>query len=190
MLTHTRSDFGLIIHRELISAVNIKFRYFPLPWVWSGSYCEGTEVKGTTSILAHVASATLMNKSITLTPAQAAFLDDRPEECVAESVRDCFPGVDDDDVCQAVDNVSRLFGWDPRRGTYKPEVIELQRLSNIETTALLDFLEGSTVCGQLWDSMHMDRSQVLAYGRAKRTLHVIVDKFRAAGLNVTFIPDA
>lgn len=65
MLTHTHSE--LIIHRELISALNIKFRYFPLPWVWSGSYCEGTEVKGTTSILAHVASATLMNKTTTLT---------------------------------------------------------------------------------------------------------------------------
>ena len=64
VLTHTHSE--LIIHRELISALNIKFHYFPLPWVWSGSYCEGTEVKGTTSILAHVASATLMNKSTTL----------------------------------------------------------------------------------------------------------------------------
>jgi hypothetical protein len=56
----------LIIHRELISALNIKFRYFPLPWVWSGGYCEGTEVKGTTSHLAHIASAPLMNKSTTL----------------------------------------------------------------------------------------------------------------------------
>jgi len=64
VLTHTHSE--LIIHRELISALNIKFRYFPLPWVWSGSYCEGTEVKGTTSILAHVASATLMSNTTTL----------------------------------------------------------------------------------------------------------------------------
>jgi len=64
VLTHTHSE--LIIHRELISALNIKFRYFPLPWVWSGSYCEGTEVKGTTSHLAHVASATLMSNTTTL----------------------------------------------------------------------------------------------------------------------------
>ena len=35
----------------------------------------------------------------------------------------------------------------------------------------------------------MDREETLAYNRAKRTLLVIVDKFRAAGLDVTFIPD-
>ena len=80
VLTHTHSE--LIIHRELISAVNIKFRYFPLPWVWSGSYCEGTEVKRTTSILAHVASATLMTKpktfeQLTLDPRVADFSDER-----------------------------------------------------------------------------------------------------------------
>ena len=128
--------------------------------------------------------------TIKLTPAQAAFLDDRPGECVADCVHEHFPDVDADDIATAVESVSRLFGWNPRRGTYKPEVIHLQRLSNIEEAALLDFLEGSTVCGQLWDSMHMERSQALAYARAKRTCHAIVDKFRAAGLNVTFIPDA
>jgi len=128
--------------------------------------------------------------TIKLTPAQAAFLDDRPGECVAECVHDRFPGIDPDDAATAVENVETLFGWNPRRGTYKPEVIDLQRLSNVEKAALVDFLEGSTVCGQLWDSMHMERSQALAYARAKRTLYAIVDKFRAAGLNVTFIPDA
>ena len=133
--------------------------------------------------------ATLMNK-ITLTPAQAAFLDDRPGECVAECVRDRFPELDEDIVTSSVERIERHFGYDRRKDTYKPEVIDLQRLSNIERAALLDFLEGSTVCGQLWDSMGMERSQVLAYGRAKRTCHAIVNKFRAAGLNVTFIPDA
>ena len=128
--------------------------------------------------------------TIKLTPAQAAFLDDRPGECVAECVHDRFPGIDPDDAATAVENVETLFGWNPRRGTYKPEVIDLQRLSNVEKAALLDFLEGSTVCGQLWDSMYMESSQALAYARAKRTCHAIVDKFRAAGLNVTFIPDA
>jgi hypothetical protein len=49
----------LIIHRELISAVNIKFRYFPLCWFWSGSYIECNEVKRTTSIPAHLATATM-----------------------------------------------------------------------------------------------------------------------------------
>ena len=36
--------------------------------------------------------------TITLTPAQAAFLEDRPGECVAECVRDRFPELDEDIV--------------------------------------------------------------------------------------------
>jgi len=131
-----------------------------------------------------------MNKSITLTPAQAAFLDDRPEECVAQCVHDHFPNMDEDAVTFHVEWVRRHFGYNGLKNTYKPKVLDLEIFNNVAKTALLDFLEGSTVCGQLWDSMHMDRSQVLAYNRAKRTLHVIVDKFRAAGLDVTFIPDA
>ena len=128
--------------------------------------------------------------TIKLTPAQAAFLDDRPGECVAECVHEHFPDMDEDEVAFSVEWVRRHFGYDHRKGTYKPDVIDLRKWSNVDTVALLDFLEGSTVCGQLWDSMHMERSQALAYARAKRTCHAIVDKFRAAGLNVTFIPDA
>lgn len=98
--------------------------------------------------------------------------------------------MDEDDVAFSVEWVRRHFGYDPRKGTYKPDVIDLRTWSNVDTFILLDFLQGSTVCGQLWDSLHMERSQALAYARAKRTCHAIVDKFRAAGLNVTFIPDA
>ena len=132
----------------------------------------------------------LLMKTIKLTPAQAAFLDDRPGECVAECVGELFPNLDDDDIAQQVESVRRHFGYNPRTGDYKPEVIKMQWLSNVEQAALLDHLEGSTVCGQLWDSIGMDRAAHLAYARAKRTLMILVDKFRAAGLNVTFIPDA
>ena len=59
----------------------------------------------------------------------------------------------------------------------------------MEIYVLRDCLEGSTVCGQLFNGCGMDREETLAYNRAKRTLLVIVDKFRAAGLDVTFIPD-
>lgn len=58
-LSHSRSDFGLIIHRELISAVNIKFRYFPLTRFWSGRYIECNEIGDTISTPAHFATATL-----------------------------------------------------------------------------------------------------------------------------------
>lgn len=128
--------------------------------------------------------------TIKLTPAQAAFLEDRPSECVVECVHDRFPELDEDIVISSVEWVQRHFGFNPLNGTCKPTVIDLTLFSRVDTAALLDFLEGSTVCGQLWDSMHMERSQALAYARAKRTCHAIVDKFRAAGLNVTFIPDA
>ena len=64
VVTHTHS--GLIIHGELISAVNITDCYFPLTRFWSGSYIECNEVKRTTSIPAHLATAT-MNKTTTLT---------------------------------------------------------------------------------------------------------------------------
>lgn len=132
----------------------------------------------------------LLMKTIKLTPAQAAFLDDRPGECVAECVGELFPNLDDDGIAQQVEGVRRHFGYNPRTGEYKPEVIKMQWLSNVEQAALLDHLQGSTVCGQLWDSIGMDREAHLAYARAKRTLMILVDKFRAAGLNVTFIPDA
>lgn len=134
----------------------------------------------------------LFMTTIKLTPAQAAFLDDRPGECVAECVGELFPNLDDDDISQQVEGVKRHFGYNPRTGAYKPEVIKLQWLSNVEQAALLDFLTGSTVCGGLHDMVGLQPGpqQALAYARAKRTCHAIVDKFRAAGLNVTFIPDA
>ena len=56
----------MIIHRELISAVNITDCYFGLTRFWSGIYIECNEVKRTTSIPAHLATAT-MNKTTTLT---------------------------------------------------------------------------------------------------------------------------
>ena len=65
MLTHTHS--GLIIHGELISAVNITDCYFPLTWLWSGSYIECNEIGEPVSTPALFATATLMNKTTTLT---------------------------------------------------------------------------------------------------------------------------
>ena len=65
MLTHTHS--GLIIHGELISAVNITDCYFPLTWFWSGSYIECNEIGEPVSTPALFATATLMNKTTTLT---------------------------------------------------------------------------------------------------------------------------
>lgn len=136
--------------------------------------------------------ARLLMTTIKLTSAQAAFLEDRPGECVAECVGELFPSLDDDDISQQVESVRRYFGYNPRTGDCKPEVIQVQRLSNVEKAALLDFLQGSTVCGALHDMVGFEPGpqQALAYARAKRTCHAIVDKFRAAGLNVTFIPDA
>jgi len=57
VVTHTYS--GLIIHRELISAVNITDCYFPLTRFWSGSYIECNEIGETISTPAHFATATL-----------------------------------------------------------------------------------------------------------------------------------
>ena len=65
-LTHTRSGFRLIIHRELISAVNITDCYFPLTRVWSGSYIECNEIGEPVSTPALFATAT-MTKTTTLT---------------------------------------------------------------------------------------------------------------------------
>ena len=65
MLTHTRSE--LIIHGELISAVNITDCYFPLTRFWSGSYIECNEIGEPVSTPALFATATLMNKTTTLT---------------------------------------------------------------------------------------------------------------------------
>jgi len=56
----------LIIHRELISAVNITDCYFGLTRFWSGIYIECNEVKQPTSIPALFATAT-MTKTTTLT---------------------------------------------------------------------------------------------------------------------------
>ena len=136
----------------------------------------------------------MTNQTITLTPAQAAFLDDRPGECVVCCMEERFPNLSDEVLCGASEKIERFFGRDYCRKTYKetykPTPIEVDQLNELERATLLDYLEGSTVCGQLWDSLHMDRNANLAYGRAKRTLLILVDKFRAAGLNVTHIPDA
>ena len=80
-LTHTRSDFGLIIHGELISAVNIKFRYFPLCWFWSGRYIECNEIGETISTPAHLATATLTMSHLEQHGFQATF-----ETMTAESL--------------------------------------------------------------------------------------------------------
>ena len=131
---------------------------------------------------------------ITLTRAQAEFLDDRPGECVVECMSAKFPQATDDELCNASDKIEAFFGYSYGRETqeiaYKPKPIDVDQLSELERETLLDYLQGSTVCGQLWDSLGMDRAAHLAYGRAKRTLTILVDKFQSAGLNVTFIPDA
>ena len=81
MLSHSRSDFGLIIHRELISAVNIKFRYFPLCWFWSGSYIECNEIGEPVSTPALFAKATMRKprtyKQLQQDPRVADWSDER-----------------------------------------------------------------------------------------------------------------
>ena len=140
------------------------------------------------------ASLTKLMNVITLTQAQAAFLDDRPGECVVDCMSSKFPQATDDELCNASEKIEAFFGYsysrETGRSSYKPKPIDVDQLNELERATLLDYLEGSTVCGQLWDSLHMDRQANLAYGRAKRTLMVLVDKFRTAGLCVTFIPDA
>ena len=132
--------------------------------------------------------------TIKLTPAQAAFLDDRPGECVVDCLSNRFPQATDDELCNASDKIEKFFGHSYCRETwkesYKPKPMDVDQLNELERATLVDYLEGSTVCGQLWDSIGMDRAAHLAYARAKRTLMALVGKFRAAGLNVTFIPDA
>ena len=132
--------------------------------------------------------------TITLTPAQAAFLDDRPGDCVVDYLSSQFPQATDDELCNASEKIEKFFGYnycrETRKESYKPKLIDIDQLNELERATLVDYLEGSTVCGQLWDSIGMDREAHLAYARSKRTLMILVEKFRAAGLNVTFIPDA
>ena len=134
-----------------------------------------------------------MNTVIKLTPFQASFLDDRPGECVVDCMSQIFPAASDDDLCKASDKIEQFFGRNLKnyKETYKPRPIDVSQLSELERETLIDYLQGSTVCGCLLDLKdYGGKSEALAYYRAKRTLHVLVEKFRSCGLNVTFIPDA
>ena len=148
--------------------------------------------------------------TLKLSPAQAKFLADRPEDCVSEHLMEEFFGYEPQEgytseqhqqCAAAISKVYAYFG-ETYAGSlvsggmiqnygvgYKPKPIPVQDLSDMEVYVLRDCLEGSTVCGQLFNGCGMDREDTLAYNRAKRTLLVIVDKFRAAGLAVNFIPD-
>ena len=65
LLVVTHAHSGLIIHGELISAVNITDCYFPLTRFRSGSYIECNEIGETISPPAHFATATLMDQPTT-----------------------------------------------------------------------------------------------------------------------------
>jgi len=137
--------------------------------------------------------------TLNLSSAQTRFLADRPEDCVSEHLMEHFFGYEPEEgytdeqhqqCAAAINKVYSYFFHSTLSGdlAYSPCAIPLQDLSDMEIYVLRDCLEGSTVCGQLhFDGM--TREETLAYNRAKRTLLVIVDKFRAAGLDVNFIPD-
>ena len=179
------------------------------PYVWEVRNGRLSHGFSTTSSLLEAFKPSQQKGTLKLSPAQAKFLADRPEDCVSEHLMEEFFGYEPQEgysaeqhqqCAAAISKVYAYFG-ETYAGSlvsggviqdygvgYKPKPIPVQDLSDMEIFVLRDCLEGSTVCGQLHFE-GMDREETLAYSRAKRTLLVIVDKFRAAGLAVNFIPD-
>jgi hypothetical protein len=116
-------------------------------------------------------------KTITLTPYQAEFLDDRPDDCIHEGI------FEDRELYKIIHQVKVCI---------RSRKINLAEFTPVMEEILVDCLAGSTVCGQLVPFMGRFDSpkDQLAYATAVRTSRLLADKFRAAGLSVGFVPDA
>ena len=126
-------------------------------------------------------------KTITLTPYQAEFLDDRPDDCIHEGITEDenYPeyGFEDRELYKIIHQVKVCI---------RSRKINLAEFTPVMEEILVDCLAGSTVCGQLFPFMGEFDSpkDQLAYATAVRTSRLLADKFRAAGLSVGFVPDA
>lgn len=124
---------------------------------------------------------TMNTKTITLTPYQAELLDDRPEECVHE----CVAETHGDSTClpETIEHVKACI---------RSRRIDLVEFTPVMEAILLDCLQGSTVCGQLFPfgGVFDTPRERLAYANAVKSVRTLAEKFRAAGLAVTYVPDA
>lgn len=129
-----------------------------------------------------------------LTAYQTCLLADRPEDCLEENLREQNPELNREQSWGVVNSVTRLFriSDDPRINgySYLASTIDTYTLSLLQRSVLEDCFSGSTVCGQvshLWDSPFATERAL--YQSAKRSVHIIADKFRRVGLESSFIPD-
>ena len=129
---------------------------------------------------------------IKLSPFQTWLLADRPEECLEENLREQNPELSEELVRALVGSVTGLFRYKSGKGHlgYVASTIDTYRLTIHQRAILEDVFSGSTVCGQvshLWDSPFATERALCQ--SAKRSVHIIADKFRRVGLESSFIPD-
>lgn len=119
-------------------------------------------------------------KTITLTPYQAELLDDRPEDCIYEGISEAYR--DSADLSETIEHVKACI---------RSRRIDLVEFTPVMEEILLDCLEGSTVCGQLFpfNGIFDTPRERMAYVNACKSVRVLAKKFRAAGLPVGFTPD-
>ena len=130
---------------------------------------------------------------IKLTAFQTWLLADRPEDCLEQNLSEQNPELSEEQVEELVYSVTRLFRHRKGKGHqgYVASTIDVYTLSLHQRAVLEDCFSGSTVCGRvahLWDDP--DPKERALYQSAVRSVHCIADKFRKAGLESSFIPDA
>ena len=127
----------------------------------------------------------MTTKTITLTPYQAEFLDDRPEDCIHQGISEDYPGYNGDSA-----ELNKII--DQVKACIRSRKINLAEFTPVMEEILLDCLVSSTICGRLCPHMGQFDSpkEQLAYATAVRSVRLLADKFRAAGLSVGFVPDA
>lgn len=119
----------------------------------------------------------MTRKTITLTPYQARLLDDRPEDCICESIQAEHGWFEELDA-----NVEHV------KACIRSRRIDLAEFTPIQEEILADCLTGSTWCGQL--AAWVTPGERLAYANAVRSVRTLTEKFRAAGIPIAFVPDA
>lgn len=128
-----------------------------------------------------------------LSPAQVAFLADRPGDCVVECVCAQF-GIADEDcerVCLADERIESMFPWDHKTDTYKAARIDIDSLNEIEAACLLDRFEGSTMVARAQDEAdyNPDGRAHLRAAAVMSTMRALIRKLTAVGLAPRHIPD-